>query len=158
MSVLLDTNILTRSAQPGHPMHKAALDAVDILRTRGEQLYVVPQNLVEFWAVATRPLSVNGLGMTPAQAQSELSRIKSLFRLLPDTPAIYDEWETLVSRHQVSGRNAHDARIVAAMNVHAISSILTFNGDDFKRYSAINVVSPADESLMDVERESPAED
>jgi hypothetical protein len=44
------------------------------------------------------------------------------------------------------------------MNVHAINSILTFNGDDFKRYSAINVVSPADESLMDAERESPAED
>ena len=108
--------------------------------------------------VATRPLSVNGLGMTPAQAQSELARIKSLFRLLPDTPAIYDEWETVVSRHQVSGRNAHDARIVAAMNIHAISSILTFNGDDFKRYDAINVMSPADVSLIDAERESPAED
>ena len=93
MSVLLDTNILTRSAQPGHPMHKAAVDAVDILRTRGEQLYVVPQNMVEFWAVATRPISVNGLGMTPTQAQAELVLIKSLFRLLPDTPAIYDEWE-----------------------------------------------------------------
>lgn len=79
MSVLLDTNILTRSAQPGHPMHKAAVDAVDILRTRGEQLYVVPQNMVEFWAVATRPISVNGLGMTPTQAQAELVLIKSLF-------------------------------------------------------------------------------
>ena len=54
MSVLLDTNILTRSAQPGHPMHKAAVDAVDVLRTRGEQLYVVPQNLVEFWGWSQR--------------------------------------------------------------------------------------------------------
>jgi predicted nucleic acid-binding protein len=144
MSVLLDTNILTRSAQPGHPLHKDAVDGLDMLRTRGEELCVVPQNPIEFWAVATRPLSANGLGMTTTQAQAELARIKSLFRLLPDTPAIYNEWETLVGRHRVSGKNTHDARIVAAMNVHAITELLTFNGGDFKRYSGINVVSPAD--------------
>jgi hypothetical protein len=28
MSILLDTNILTRAAQPGHPMHQPAVDAV----------------------------------------------------------------------------------------------------------------------------------
>jgi hypothetical protein len=48
MSVLIDTNILTRSAQPGHPMHNDALDSVDTLRGRGEELCVVPQNLIEF--------------------------------------------------------------------------------------------------------------
>ena len=85
MSMLLDTNILTRSAQPGHPMHKDAVDGLDMLRTRGEELCVVPQNLIEFWAVATRPVSANGLGMTTGQTQAELARIKSLFRLLPDT-------------------------------------------------------------------------
>ena len=41
MSVLLDTNILTRSAQPAHPMQKTALDAVSILKTRGEDLCIV---------------------------------------------------------------------------------------------------------------------
>jgi hypothetical protein len=63
MSVLVGTNILTRAAQPGHPMHNSAVDAVDTLRSRGEELCVVAQNLIEFWAVATRPLSVNGLEM-----------------------------------------------------------------------------------------------
>jgi len=37
MSVLLDTNILTRSAQPAHPMHKDALDeTVQLLRNANE--------------------------------------------------------------------------------------------------------------------------
>lgn len=142
MNVLLDTNILTRAAQPNHPMYSEALDALEVLRDQGDTLRLVPQNLYEFWAVATRPLAANGLGMTPAQAGAELSRLKSLFRLLDDTPALYQAWETLVMRYSVSGKNAHDARIVAAMTVHQISHLLTFNVDDFQRFSEITVLTP----------------
>jgi len=144
MSVLLDTNILTRSTQPAHPMHASALNAVSTLRMSGEDLCIVPQNLVEFWAVATRPLSANGLEMTTAQTQIELARIKSLFRFLRDNAFIHDEWETLVARHAVSGKNTYDARLVAAMTAHGIAALLTFNGADFKRFLGITVISPAD--------------
>jgi predicted nucleic acid-binding protein len=142
MRVLLDTNILTRIAQPAHSMHAEAVDAVTALKTAGEELCVVPQNLIEFWAVATRPISANGLDMTSVQAEAELAHIKSLFRFLPDAPSIYDEWEALVVRHAVAGKNTHDAHITAAMNVHGITHLLTFNSGDFKRYSEITVVSP----------------
>ena len=145
MNVLIDTNILTRAAQPGHPMHNDALDAVDVLTGRGEDLCVVPQNLIEFWAVATRPLSANGLEMTIAEAQAELARIKSLFRLLPETPGLFSEWERVVVQHGVSGKNTHDARLVAAMNIHGLTQLLTFNVGDSKRYSPrITSVSPGD--------------
>jgi predicted nucleic acid-binding protein len=144
MSLLLDTNILTRSAQPAHPMYTTALNAVSSLRLRGEDLCIVPQNLIEFWAVATRPHSANGLGMTTAQTQTELARLKSLFRFLKDNTMIYDEWETLVARHAVSGKNTYDARLVAAMKVHGITTLLTFNSADFKRFQGISVISPAD--------------
>lgn len=144
MSVLLDTNILTRSAQPAHPMHASTLNAVSTLRMRGEDLVIVPQNLVEFWAVATRPLSVNGLGMTVAQTRTELAIIKGLFLFLPDNPLVHDEWEQLVARHDVSGKNTYDARLVAAMSAHHIVGLLTFNGLDFKRFSWITLISPAD--------------
>ncbi len=144
MSVLLDTNILTRSAQPGHPMHKDALEAVGLLKNANEDLCIVPQNLVEFWAVATRPLSVNGLEMTTAQAQTELRKIRSFFRFLADNSAIHHEWEMLVTNHQVSGRNTYDARIVAAMRIYGVSHLLTFNEQDFKRYHDITVMTPPD--------------
>ena len=71
MTILLDTNILTRAAQPHHPMHQPAVDAVATLRQRGEALYLAPQNLYEFWVVATRPPGENGLGWDVVQAQSE---------------------------------------------------------------------------------------
>jgi len=53
--------------------------------------------------------------MQPAAAAVELLRLKSIFILLPDIPAIYPLWENLVIHHGVIGKPAHDARLVAAM-------------------------------------------
>ena len=44
MSILLDTNILTRLVQPSHPHHPPASAAVLSLQQRREDLRVVPQN------------------------------------------------------------------------------------------------------------------
>ena len=107
-------------------------------------MQIVPQNLVELWVVATRPLEQNGLGMTPAGAAGELARIKSMFEFLPETPAVYPIWEGLVIEHQVSGKPAHDARLVAAMQAHGLTSILTFDRNGFSRYTDIEVIHPAD--------------
>ena len=68
--------------------------------------------------------------MTVEQAAAELTRLKSLFNFLAETPAIYPVWEALVVQHRVSGKPAHDARLVAAMRVHGLTSILTFDKDD----------------------------
>ena len=76
MSVLLDSNILTRLAQHTHPMHATARDAVAALRQGGDTLFIVPQNLYEFWVVATRPIAANGLGLTAAEADAELAASK----------------------------------------------------------------------------------
>jgi predicted nucleic acid-binding protein len=101
---------------------------------------------MEFWAVATRPSSENGLGMTVEMAAGELAAFQRLFSLMPETASIFQEWERLVTTHQVSGKNTHDAHLVAAMNVHGITRVLTFNGQDFTRYSNILAVNPADVS------------
>src|SRR5262249_1552350 len=113
-------------------------------RLQGEQFCLVPQNLYEFWVVGTRPVAQNGLGLTAAEAQAELARLKSLFPVLDDTAAILPEWERVVVTHQVIGKNAHDARLVGAMNVHGIRQLLTFNPADFRRYPGITVLSPHD--------------
>ena len=60
--------------------------------------------------VATRPVAQNGLGLSIPEAASELMRLKSMFPLLPDTPAIYPVWENLVIQYRVSGKPAHDAQ------------------------------------------------
>jgi predicted nucleic acid-binding protein len=144
MSVLVDTNVLLRSIEPRHPMQQVAVDSVQLLRQRGELIVLVPQNVYELWAVATRPLAQNGLGLTPPEAQAEVARFKSLFPVLDDLATIFSTWEQLVVQYQAIGKSAHDARLVAAMLVHGIDQLLTFNKADFARYQPIVVLSPQD--------------
>jgi predicted nucleic acid-binding protein len=143
MNVLLDTNVLARMTQPGFPAHRVATDACTNLQLRGDIPCLVPQVLYELWVVATRPTADNGLGLTASEAEVELTRVKKLFPLLADTAVIYAEWEHLVTTHQVMGKNAHDARLVAAMTVHGITHLLTFNMGDFTRYPGITALDPA---------------
>jgi predicted nucleic acid-binding protein len=142
MAVLLDTNILLRLLQPHHPHNPIVERALKILHVQNETLNITAQNIVEFWAVVTRPASENGLGFDADQAMREVDALKRLFALLPETPLL-PEWEVLVSTYRVSGKNTHDARLVAAMKVHRIGSILTFNVSDFGRFSGITAVHPA---------------
>ena len=141
MAILVDTNILLRSVQPHHPHYVVVERAFAKLRSGSEPLVVSVQNLFEFWSVATRPAErENGLGLSPELAAREMAAIKDLFPMLPEGVPLLDQWEQLVTTHRVSGKNSHDARLVAAMQVHVIKQILTFNVSDFARYPDIRAL------------------
>jgi predicted nucleic acid-binding protein len=142
VSVLVDTNVLLRRTQPGHPQYNAAVESVIRLVAAGEPVHYTLQNIAEFWNVLTRPLANNGLGLSIVRAEAEVANIEDTLTLLPDVPPIYAEWRRLVTQHGVLGAKVHDARLVAAMNVHRVRRILTFNAGDFARYG-IEVLQPA---------------
>jgi predicted nucleic acid-binding protein len=142
MRVLVDTNILLRSAQTDHPLSDQATRAVSRLIRQREAVFFCSQNIAEFWNVATRPTDLNGLGLTHEEAIQEVSHIERLLTLLPDIPAVYAAWKDVVRNHKVQGVKVYDARLIALMNVHAVESILTFNTADFKRYSNITALHP----------------
>ena len=144
MSILVDTNVLSRIAEPHHRQNAAAAGAVHRLLTEGKVINIVPQNAYEFWVVATRPVSSNGLGMTTADANAFLDQLFRIVKLLPETPDIFPEWQKLVNAVDCKGKSAHDARLVAAMRVHGISEIITFNRADFVRYPGITITAPED--------------
>ena len=137
MQYLVDTNVLLRWVRPQADFSGMARGAIDTLQARGEELLIVPQVVVEFWCVATRPVSANGFGLAPQEVDESLRFVETLFELLPDVPGIHDEWRRLVRAYGVSGVQVHDARLVAAMRVHGISHILTLNDADFERYAGI---------------------
>ena len=143
MAALADSNVLLRSLQRAHPMQAEAWRAIRLLRRRGN-LFIAPQNIVELWVVATRPVAQNGLGISPVAASEYLKRFRRFLPLLSDTPEVHERWEQLVIQYEVSGKTAHDTRLVASMLVHGLDTILTFNVADFQRYSAIAAVHPGD--------------
>lgn len=142
MSILIDTNVLLRAAQPAHPMHETAVRALEILIERDENLFVALQNLAEFWNAATRPAANNGLGFTIEEAEAELVRIEGFFQMLTESEASYAMWKTLVLENRVSGVQVHDARLVSVMKTHAVERIITFNIADFARFSGIEAIHP----------------
>jgi predicted nucleic acid-binding protein len=143
VGVLVDTNVLLRRAQPGHPHNDVAIESIALLLDRAEPVHFTPQNVSEFWNVATRPCANNGLGLSVELVAREIEDIERVMTLLPDTPAIYVEWKRLVAAHEVRGVKVHDARLVAAMNAHGVRRILTFNVDDFTRFN-VAAIHPAD--------------
>jgi predicted nucleic acid-binding protein len=142
MSVFVDTNVLLRSVQPSHPMHDPAVRTVAALIRDGEPLVITPQIVAEFWNVATRPVESNGLGWSHQRALDEVTKMEGFFSLLVESTDVYSEWKRLVVAYGVTGVQAHDARLVAAMKVYGIERILTFNVQDFVRYKEIEAVRP----------------
>jgi hypothetical protein len=97
MSYLVDTNLLLRWAVLRDPLHGVAVDAVNVLQGCGEEIFISPQNLVEFWSVATRPAYANGLGITPTEVDREVRRMEQFFPSSPISPrstANGDSWSS----------------------------------------------------------------
>lgn len=145
MKVLIDTNVLLRMSSRTHPMYETALAATRWIVMNNDEPVIVPQVLYEYWAAATRPVENNGLGLSVAQADTDLTDWLGAFELLDDQ-GLVPVWHDLVSTHAVRGKPAHDARLVAAMQHHGIDAIMTFNKADFAKFPMIKAMSPADVS------------
>src|SRR5260370_5380776 len=143
MAILADTNILLRSLYPEHPHYSIAESALSTLRLHNETLCIAAQNLIEFWAVATRSRDENGLGMTTARAAGEIATLRRFFRLLASTPDVLEAWQRIVTNLGISGKQTHDAHLVAIMQVYAVRTILPFNAGHFKRFTGITVLDPS---------------
>ena len=139
---LLDTNLLLRFCDSASAHHPIAINAIATLLTRGDNVFLTAQNLIEFWAVATRPKSANGFDWTPDQTEKVVERLLNLFLFCEDSTAVFTHWRQLVSQYGVNGKQVHDARLVAVMLAHSIPNLVTFNTTDFSRYPVITLVDP----------------
>ena len=119
MAILVDTNVLIFSIQASHPWQEASIKAIEKLLTTEESVFVLWQNLAEFWNVCTRPLDKNGLGLAPDEAAAQLDRLSFLFTIIFESAEGYAQWRNFVVEHQVRGIQVHDARIAAAMRTQA---------------------------------------
>src|SRR4051812_28030947 len=81
MATLLDTSILARLANVTDAQHAIAARAVLELHRRGEVLHITAQVLIEFRNVATRPVAVNGLGLSTADTEAQATTFEVRFPL-----------------------------------------------------------------------------
>jgi predicted nucleic acid-binding protein len=132
--VLLDTNVLLAATDEARTEHGDALEAINIWPASGLVLYSSGQILREYLAVATRPADLNGLGMSRPDAVSNVRALRTRLNLLAEDVKVSDRLLQLVDAVDCTGKQVHDANVVATMLVHGIDTIVTINVGDFARF------------------------
>jgi predicted nucleic acid-binding protein len=140
--VLVDTNLLLRIADPGSAQHQFAAEAIASLIADGHEVCICPQNMIEFRAVATRPVTANGLGWSVQETDVETADMELHFVMVPDVPEIFTVWKSLVSAGSITGKRVHDARLAAVYHVHRCQALLTFNSQDFAAVPNLIILDP----------------
>jgi predicted nucleic acid-binding protein len=142
MPYLLDSNILLRWVKPDHHDYPLVVSAIETILRRDGQLCYTSQNVGEFWNTCTRPLDSNGYALSPQETDRRANFFEENLRLLPDSLSVHEQWRKFLVTYGVSGVQVHDARLAAAMRLHGVKRILTFNDRDFARYADMEAIHP----------------
>jgi predicted nucleic acid-binding protein len=136
-AVFLDTNVLLTATTPARPLHEAALAVFRAWPNRGIQLCISGQVLREYLVVATRPIEVNGLGLSPEDALFNVSSFHGRLQILAEGEATLRRLERIVRDANCQGKQIHDAHLVATALEHGVARLVTENTGDFHRYSEL---------------------
>ncbi|HUA42270.1 MAG TPA: PIN domain-containing protein [Streptosporangiaceae bacterium] len=140
--VLVDTNVFLSATDQGRAEHRQALAILNEWTARGTTLYASGQIMREYLAVATRPVEANGLGLKQADAVANVRALRTRTSLLAEEASVADRLLDLLSEIPCSGKQVHDANVVATMLVHGIDSLVTINVTDFSRFGHLIALIP----------------
>jgi len=135
----LDTNILVYSidlSKENREKHRAALEI--IRPSEKELLCLSSQVIAEFYAVVTNGKSV----ANPLTTQETMMRIERFLqmpniKLLSMSDEIFKRWLELLQINPVNGAKVFDLMHIAIMLCNGVTSIYTFNDNDFNWYTEI---------------------
>lgn len=132
---LVDTNVLLTATQPQREHFKKAKHILDNWSAAGRQLCVSGQILREYFAVATRPMVSNGLGLEPAEAAQNVEAFCRRMVFLEEDDRVSALLRELVVALTIRGKQVHDANLVATATVHRVDLLVTANVSDFERFA-----------------------
>jgi predicted nucleic acid-binding protein len=96
----------------------------------------------EYLAVATRPVAGNGLGLKQPDALANVRALRTRTSLLAEDARVADRLLDVLDEIPCSGKQVHDANVVATMLVHGIDSLVTINVADFSRFEHLITLIP----------------
>jgi predicted nucleic acid-binding protein len=139
--VFLDTGILLRIAIANFPFHPEARRLIAIEYRRNSQIWISRQVIREFLVQATRPQSF----MKPLTIKKAIQLIEGMhgqFTIANETSDVTKKMFDLLKTYPTTGKQVHDANIVATMLVNNVTTLLTHNPEDMRRFASIITVVP----------------
>jgi predicted nucleic acid-binding protein len=141
-SAFVDTNVLLRAQYSSFAQHVACRTLIEHQWQNDVELWISRQVIREYLVQVTHPRTFQ---VPPAMSQIEM-RIQdmlTLFRVADERDVVTSHLLHLMKEYSISGKQMHDANVVATMLAYDIDTLLTLNEADFKRYSdKIDVVTP----------------
>ena len=130
----VDTNILLRATLTNMEWHTEADALLKAVLLEGSELWISGQIIREFIVQATHPKTLK-VPLTINEILREIGIIEQLFQVADEYSSVRAKLLSLLQEFPTSGKQVHDANIVATMLVNEIDTLLTLNIDDFKRFS-----------------------
>lgn len=137
---MVDTNILIYNSLPSSPLQPAAERKLLAAEAAGE-VWVSRQIFREFIASMTRPGTANPPIPTGA-VLTAVSDLAARLQVAEDGPVVFAHLLSLLAAVPCSGKQVHDANIVATMLAHGVPNLLTHNVADFTRFASYITVVP----------------
>lgn len=141
--ILLDTNVLVYAVASDAAAHPVCRDVVERAMSGALEAVLVPQVLVEFYAVVTSPRRVRS-PMSPREAMAQVADWRRTMPVRHPTARCLDELDALVTRRRRVGQEVHDLFLAAQMRTHGVEEICTLNGEDFAGIAGIRARGPAE--------------
>jgi len=150
MAYLLDTGVLLRLVNEEDAQHEVVRLAAEMLASRRDRLVTTTQNVAEFWNVATRPPTDNGLGISVEIVNDAIHAvIEPICTVVREHSRHFVELKRLLTFYQIVGKQVHDARLVASMVTWKIDRILTLNEKHFKRFEVEGIVVQSPRAVIE---------
>ena len=138
-----DTNVFLSAVDRKRRLHAQALHVLNALPNRGVALYVSGQIVREFLVVCTRPVDSNGLGLSQREAVRNAEAIIQRSTILEENRNVPVRLLDIVSTATCAGKQLHDANVVATMQEHGLTRLVTGNPGDFRRFRGIDLLDLA---------------
>lgn len=130
--VVVDTNVLLAATDRSRAHHGGA---TRFLGQDERDLAITPQVAREYLAVATRPVEANGLGLAEVDAVANLRDLLDVLALLEEGSRSTAVLLGLLTEVGASGRQVHDANVVAVALAHGAAAVVTEDTRHFTRFA-----------------------
>jgi predicted nucleic acid-binding protein len=140
-AIFVDTNVLIYADLTSSPFHTVARRRLVEAHAAGTRLWISRQVVREYLVAITRGQTFSE-PVPPTDAAASAERIVSQLVVANDTEEVGRLLLELVARHEVKGKQVHDANVVATMLAHGVRRLLTHNVADFDRFAGLIEVVP----------------
>jgi predicted nucleic acid-binding protein len=123
------------------PQHKSSRALVDASLAGYLPTALVPQALLEFFAVVTSQRRVPH-PLTPALAWAQVTALRAGLPVLDVAASSLDDLGVLVTRFSSSGGRVFDHFLASQMRAHRIGTICTYNVGHFSGIPGIEAITP----------------